>query len=88
METRLLKTTGYLFCLLGLFFFIKNFPILWYLNNVSLSQELNLLAGKDETLFWFKFSLTFLGSVFFPLMVGLYLIDIAKSSEINYLKEN
>lgn len=71
METRLLKTTGYVFSIFGLFFFIKNLPILWHLNSVSHSNHLVGLTMDEEYLFWLKFGISFLVSVVFPFVIGV-----------------
>ena len=71
METRLYKTIGYVFCLFGFFFFIKNIPILWHLNSVSHSSHLIELTIDEEYLFWFKFGISFLVSVVFPFVIGV-----------------
>jgi hypothetical protein len=76
METRLLKTTGYLFCLLGLFFFIKNFPIMWHLNSVSYSQHLKVESINDELLFWIKFLISFSTTSLSPMIVGLLFLSL------------
>ncbi len=75
METRLFKTTGYVFCLFGLFFFLKNLPILWYLNSVSHSNHIVRLTINEEYLFWMKFGISILFSVVFPFVIGVVLLS-------------
>ena len=78
METRLLKTTGYVFCLFGLFFFIKNVPFLWHLNSVSHSNHFIGLTMDEEYLFWFKFGMSIILSVLVPFSIGLSFLKIKK----------
>ena len=78
METRLIKTTGNVFCLFGLFFFIKNLPIIWYLNSVSHSTKLNVSSQMDELLFWGKFLLSIVVSVVIPFTIGLNFLKLKK----------
>lgn len=76
MEIRLLKTTGYSFLLFGLFFFFKNLPFLWYLNEVPHSNHLNGLSLQEELFFWGKFLLSFLVSVIFPFYLGIRIFHL------------
>lgn len=80
MEIRLLKTTGYSFLLFGLFFFFKNLPFLWYLNEVPHSNHLNGLSLQEELLFWGKFLLSFLLSVVFPILLGTHILTSKQSN--------
>ena len=79
METRLHKAVGYLFCLIGLFFFIKNIPFIWYLNSRPHSVQLNGLQIEMEYLYWIKFVISFSVSVISPFCIGLYFLRIKKS---------
>ncbi len=76
METRFLKTTGYLFFIFGFFFFIKNLPIIWYLNSVPLSTHLNVPSMMDELIFWLKFSLSIIISVVIPFKIGFHFLNL------------
>jgi hypothetical protein len=78
MVYRLHQAAGYAFCLFGLFFFIKNLPLLWHLNTVSHSKHLNGLNLNEEIIFWLKFIVSFLFSVVFPFLIGLSFLKFKK----------
>jgi hypothetical protein len=85
METRLFKTTGYAFCLFGLFFFCKNIPFLWYLNSVSHANQLYGLNLQEEYLFWLKFGISYLVSVVFPFFMGCFFLSKNRCSNLSLI---
>jgi hypothetical protein len=65
-------------CIIGLFFFIKNLPYLWYLNTAPHSNHLKGLRIEEEILFWSKLCISILLSVLVPFTLGLKFLKIKK----------